>query len=142
MPPAVENRSRVQFTALCAPTDGPSPGWMRCRVRITAAADVDGYPNLLADDLPREMEEALVPAEDAATLATPDSTHERLATLVAPRTLRTIAPKSNSRPPSWLRHAPHPHPIGPKCCDVRDACAETLNPIPDSGGTSFLRSFW
>ena len=89
MPQARENRSRVQLSPLSAPEAGPGGGWLRCRVLVTHAADVDGYLNLLAAELPREMD-ALVPAEDADFVS--GGPQERLASLVAPHTLRTIPP--------------------------------------------------
>lgn len=91
MSSAVENRSKVLLTALSPLVDGPSPAWKRCRVLVTAAAEVEGYPNLLAAELPRELD-ALLPAEDAVVLSSEAGPHERLASLVAPHTLRTLAP--------------------------------------------------
>lgn len=89
MSQVVENRSLVVLEPLAAPTAGPNPGWMRCPVLVSKAADVAGYPNLLASELPREME-ALIPTVEAAALTAADGPHERLASLVAPRTLRVL----------------------------------------------------
>ena len=89
MSQAVENRSRVVLEPLAEPAAGPDPGWMRCRVVVSQAADVEGYPNLLAGDLPREME-ALIPTDEAAALTAGVGPHERLASLVGPRTLRVF----------------------------------------------------
>ncbi len=55
-----ENRARVELEPLGPPAPGPAEGWRVYRVRVTAADDVPGYPNLLAADLPRQLE-ALVP---------------------------------------------------------------------------------
>ena len=55
-----ENRAWVQLERLGPPAPGPAEGWQVYRVRVYAAEDVAGYPNLLAADLPRELE-ALVP---------------------------------------------------------------------------------
>ena len=57
----VENRARVVLEPLGPPVPGPAAGWQVYQVRVVAAEDVGGYPNLLADGLPRQLE-ALVPA--------------------------------------------------------------------------------
>jgi hypothetical protein len=56
----VENRSVVDVVPLTGPAPGPADGWQVYRVRVDAARDVEGYPNLVTADLPRELE-ALVP---------------------------------------------------------------------------------
>ena len=64
----IENRARVALEVLSPPTPGPAEGWQVYPVRVDAADDVEGYPNLLAGDLPRPVE-ALVPPALAAQLA-------------------------------------------------------------------------
>lgn len=90
MPQAVENRARAVVELLAEPTAGPSQGWVQCQVRVSAATDVPGYPNLLTEQLPREMV-ALVPVEEAVKLAADPGPQERLVAVVAPRTVRILS---------------------------------------------------
>ena len=64
---AIENRARVELEPLGPPAPGPAEGWQVYQVRVVAAEDVAGYPNLLAADLPRRLE-ALVPTTVADRL--------------------------------------------------------------------------
>lgn len=66
-----ENRARVELEPLGPPAPGPAEGWQVYQVRVDAAGDVEGYPNLLAADLPRQVE-ALVPTAVAKQLAAAD----------------------------------------------------------------------
>ena len=75
---------------LAEPTAGPSQGWVQCQVRVSAATDVAGYPNLLTEHLPREML-ALMTTDEAANLAAKPGPQERLVAVVAPRTLRILS---------------------------------------------------
>ena len=86
----VENRAVVDLVPLTAPAPGPAAAWVVCRVRVEAARDVEGYPNLLAADLPRELE-ALVPAELADRVG-PAAPWRVAASLVAPGRIRVEAP--------------------------------------------------
>lgn len=82
----IENRAWVELEVLGAPAPGPAEGWQVYPVRVDAAADVEGYPNLLAADLPRRLE-ALVPPALAVQLAgTPRWSVE--ASLVGPGRMR------------------------------------------------------
>ena len=85
----VENRARVQLEPLGPPVPGPAEGWLVYLVRVVGAEDVVGYPNLLATDLPRELE-ALVPSAVAAGLAV-GSRWQVEASLVGPGRLRVEA---------------------------------------------------
>ena len=82
----IENRARVELRPLTPPSPGPGENWRACRVRVETSSDVEGYPNLLATDLPRELE-ALVPAAVLDELGT--ATRWRVeASLVAPGRIR------------------------------------------------------
>ncbi len=84
-----ENRARVELEPLGPPTPGPAEGWVVYPVRVDTAADVEDYPNLLATDLPRELE-ALVPTSIAGRLAA--TVRWRVeASLVAPGRMRVEA---------------------------------------------------
>ncbi len=52
----IENRAQVQLRPLSPPEPGPSAGWLVCQVEVATAADVEGYPNLLGTDLPRQLQ--------------------------------------------------------------------------------------
>ena len=86
----IENRARVELQPLSPLAPGPSEGWLVCQVSVEASDPVEGYPNLLASDLPRKLE-ALIPANLANTLG-PRWRVE--ASLVAPGRLRVerVAP--------------------------------------------------
>jgi hypothetical protein len=84
-----ENRTRVQLELLGPPAPGPDPGWQVYPVRVETADPVEGYRNLLAADLPREVE-ALVPAAVAARFA--DGSRWRVeVALVGPGRIRVEA---------------------------------------------------
>ncbi|MDQ7993050.1 MAG: hypothetical protein AAGC63_15990 [Propionicimonas sp.] len=85
----VENRSVVVLTPLSALEPGPAPGWVTCHVRVDEAAPVADYPNLLAADLPRELD-ALVP-EAVASLVLVWQPVRLLASLAGPGMLRVEA---------------------------------------------------
>jgi hypothetical protein len=85
----VENRAVVDLVPLTAPAPGPAAAWLVYRVRVVAAHDVEGYPNLLAADLPRELE-ALVPTGLADQLG-PAARWQVAASLVAPGRIRVEA---------------------------------------------------
>jgi hypothetical protein len=51
----VENRAVVDLEPLAPPAPGPNPEWLVCQVVVKSASDVEGYRNLLAAGLPREM---------------------------------------------------------------------------------------
>ena len=87
---AIENRARVELEPLGPPEPGPAEGWQVYQVQVVAAEDVAGYPNLLAADLPRELE-ALVPAELADRVG-PAAPWRVAASLVAPGRIRVEAP--------------------------------------------------
>ena len=82
----IENRARVELRPLTPLSPGPAENWRVFRVRVETASDIEGYPNLLAIDLPRELE-ALVPAAvlDELGTATPWRVE---ASLVGPGRLR------------------------------------------------------
>jgi hypothetical protein len=82
----IENRARVELRPLTPPARGPAESWRVCRVVVDAARDVEGYPNLLAADLPRELD-ALIPANVLDQLQTADRWQVE-ASLVAPGRLR------------------------------------------------------
>jgi hypothetical protein len=84
-----ENRARVELELLSPPAPGPAEGWLVYRVRIDAARDVEGYPNLLAANLPRELE-ALVPTVLADQLGTA-ARWQVAASLVGPGRMRVEA---------------------------------------------------
>ena len=86
MPNVIENRALVDLQPLTPPAPGPAEGWLVCQVRVDAAGDVEGYPNLLAAELPRELE-ALVPTAVADELA-PAPRWLVQASLVGPGRLR------------------------------------------------------
>jgi hypothetical protein len=88
----IENRARVELQPLSPLAPGPSEGWLVCEVRVEASDPVEGYPNLLASDLPRKLE-ALIPADLANTLG-PGPRWRVEASLVAPGRLRVerVAP--------------------------------------------------
>ena len=99
-----ENRAVVACRLVGVAEPGPQEGWWSVPVSVEAAEDVEGYPNLLAAELPREMS-ALVPAE----LFDPDLLNARLtgqenwwveAELVGPHRLRVRAP---AEPPAEQR---------------------------------------
>ena len=82
----IENRARVELRPLTPLSPGPAENWRVFRVRVETSSDVKGYPNLLATDLPRELE-ALVPAAVLDELGT--ATRWRVeASLVGPGRLR------------------------------------------------------
>jgi hypothetical protein len=82
----VENRARVELQPLTPLASGPSEGWHLCQVIVDASDPVEGYPNLLGTDLPRELE-AMIPAAVADELGS--SPRWRVeASLVAPGRLR------------------------------------------------------
>jgi hypothetical protein len=82
----IENRARVELRPLTPPARGPAESWRVCRVMVDASSDVEGYPNLLAADLPRELE-ALIPASVLDELKQTDRWRVE-ASLVAPGRLR------------------------------------------------------
>ena len=82
----IENRARVELRPLTPPDLGPAESWRVCRVVVDASSDVEGYPNLLAADLPRELE-ALIPAAVLDELAQADRWLVE-ASLVGPGRLR------------------------------------------------------
>lgn len=82
----IENRALVDLQPLTPPAPGPADGWVVCRVRVDAAGDVAGYPNLLAAKLPRELD-ALVPTAVADQLG-PAPRWQVEASLVGPGRLR------------------------------------------------------
>lgn len=82
----VENRAQVALRPLSTPTPGPAEGWLVCPVSISESSDVDGYPNLLAADLPREVQ-ALIKVSTLEDLAGVDRWLV-VASLVAPGRLR------------------------------------------------------
>ena len=84
-----ENRARVQLELLGPPAPGPGVGWQVYPVRVEAADDVEGHRNLLAGDLPRELE-ALVPPALADRVAGA-SRWQVEASLVGPGRLRVDA---------------------------------------------------
>ena len=84
-----ENRARVELEPLGPPAPGPAEGWQVYQVRVQSAADVEGYPNLLTADLPRQLE-ALVPPTVADRLAAA-SRWQVEASLVGPGRLRVEA---------------------------------------------------
>lgn len=85
----IENRAWVELEVLGAPAPGPAEGWQVYQVRVDAADDVEGYPNLLTTDLPRRLS-ALVPPALAGQLAgTPRWRVE--ASLVGPGRIRVEA---------------------------------------------------
>jgi hypothetical protein len=84
----LENRAVVDAVPLSGPGSGPAEGWLVCRVRVDAARGVEGYPNLLAADLPRELD-ALVPTALADQLGT--ARWQVVASLVGPGRLRVEA---------------------------------------------------
>lgn len=86
MSQVVENRAVVTLTVVGETSEGPAPGWRTMRVRVDAAADVEGYPNLLASDLPREFE-ALAPPEVALDAASAEPARV-CASLAGPGRLR------------------------------------------------------
>ena len=83
------NRAVVDAVPLGPPAAGPAAGWLVYRVRVDAARDVEGYPNLLATDLPRELE-ALVPTALADQLGTA-ARWPVMAALVGPGRIRVEA---------------------------------------------------
>ena len=85
----LENRAVVDAVPLSGPGSGPAEGWLVCRVRVDAARGVEGYPNLLAADLPRELE-ALVPTVLADQLGTA-ARWQVAASLVGPGRMRVEA---------------------------------------------------
>ena len=52
----IENRARVELEPLGPGAPGPAEGWLVYQVRVVAAEDIAGYPNLLAADLPRQLQ--------------------------------------------------------------------------------------
>jgi hypothetical protein len=84
-----ENRARVELELLSPPAPGPAEGWQIYQVRVDAAGDVEGYPNLLATDLPRRLE-ALVPTSLADQLGATSRWHVE-ASLVGPGRMRVEA---------------------------------------------------
>jgi hypothetical protein len=82
----IENRARVELRPLTPPARGPAENWRVCKVMVDESSDVEGYPNLLAADLPRELE-ALIPAAVLGELETADRWRVE-ASLVAPGRLR------------------------------------------------------
>ena len=89
MPNVRENRARVELEPLGPPRPGPAAGWQVYQVRVDAADDVEGYPNLLAADLPRQLE-ALVPTSVAEQLAATDRWRVE-ASLASPGRIRVEA---------------------------------------------------
>ena len=82
----IENRARVRLQPLTPLAPGPAEGWQVCQVMVDASDSVEGYTNLLASDLPRELE-ALIPASVVDELGS--APHWQVeASLVAPRRLR------------------------------------------------------
>jgi hypothetical protein len=61
VPNVIENRARVSLQPLTPLAPGPVEGWHVCRVLLDASDEVEGYPNLLGSDLPRELD-AMIPA--------------------------------------------------------------------------------
>lgn len=59
---AIENRAVVTCRYDGEPTDGPNQAWVDVPVAVVTAEPVEGFPNLLADDLPRSVT-AMVPRE-------------------------------------------------------------------------------
>jgi hypothetical protein len=84
-----ENRARVEVEPLGPPSPGPAEGWQVYPVRVHLAHDVEGYRNLLAADLPRQLE-ALVPTTVADRLRTASRWRVQ-ASLVGPGRLRVEA---------------------------------------------------
>ena len=82
----VENRARVELQPLTPLAPGPSEGWHVCRVMVQASEEVEGYPNLLGSDLPRELN-AMVPATVVDELGSAPRWQVE-ASLVAPGRLR------------------------------------------------------
>ena len=82
----IENRARVELRPLTPPARGPAENWWVCQVMVDESSDVEGYPNLLAADLPRELE-ALIPAAVLSELETADRWRVE-ASLVGPGRLR------------------------------------------------------
>lgn len=58
----IENRSVVSGETTGEVAEGPQAGWLTVPVRVVASEPVEGYPDLLSADLPRELT-ALVPRE-------------------------------------------------------------------------------
>ena len=85
----LENRALVELELLSPPAPGPAEGWQVYQVRVDAADDVAGYPNLLAADLPRQLE-ALVPTTVADRLAVASRWRVE-ASLVGPGRMRVEA---------------------------------------------------
>jgi len=84
-----ENRARVELEPLGPPLPGPAEGWLLYQVRVDTGGDIEGYVNLLAEELPRQLE-ALVPTTVADQLgAAPRWLVE--ASLVGPGRLRVEA---------------------------------------------------
>jgi len=83
---AVENRAIVELRPVGPPAPGPNPDWLVYQVVVESSRDVEGYPNLLAAGLPREMK-ALVRASMAADLGAANRWRVE-ASLVSPNQLR------------------------------------------------------
>jgi hypothetical protein len=83
---AVENRAVVELRPVGPPAPGPNPDWLVHQVVVESSRDVEGYPNLLAAGLPREMK-ALVRASMAADLGVANRWRVE-ASLVSPNQLR------------------------------------------------------
>jgi hypothetical protein len=83
---AVENRAVVELRPVGPPTPGPTPDWLVRQVVVESSRDVEGYPNLLAAGLPREMK-ALVRTSMIADLGAADRWRVE-ASLVGPNQLR------------------------------------------------------
>ena len=82
----VENRSVVVLVPLSTPSPGPGPGWSTCRVRVSAADPVEGYPNLLGTTLPRDLDARV--REEAAAVLFGEHPVRAVACLVGPGRLR------------------------------------------------------
>ena len=82
----IENRARVQLQPLTPLAPGPSEGWHVCQVMVDASEEVEGYPNLLGSDLPRELQ-AMIPATVVEELGSAPRWQVE-ASLVAPGRLR------------------------------------------------------
>lgn len=87
MSQVMENRAEVTVVPRTEPVDSPGERWCSCRVEVLESVDVEGYPNLLGADLPREFD-ALIPTElrDAFALGAPPL--RVTASLAGPGTLR------------------------------------------------------
>ena len=85
----IENRALVSGRPTGPATEASADRWVTARLTIVESEDVEGYPNLLTTDLPREVT-VLVPTELYRSSLAGAETWRVVAELVGPNRIRVL----------------------------------------------------